>query len=526
MKIGLCSIFPIRPHVKNMAYIYKRLKIEGHKVKVLKCSNDFDLCHYKIINKNSKSILPPCYKCHLGSVTNYVEKKDIHEISKISHGQAQYLYKDQNKGAINSLSNIYRIENYNDVEKLKSTEEYSKLLASKIKMSKIINSWVKRENLDLVILFNGRMDILNSILGELKELKVDALCIEGSNNDRGIRVVENESAVDFKEFNKYLDKVINRPISSHQQLLAYSFFHNRITGKNNYEWRQYNQEPDIQDYKWKPGKGKKVLLLPSSMYEFYGIIDHEKTWRNTIDSYDFLISKGDIKPENVLLRFHPNWSRPIAGYDGQKSIEHYTKYCLERGISFVQSHEKIQTRELIKEADLIVVNGGSSAIEGALLGKQVINVFPYKIMNAGFVDNVLNKSYDFPEELDEDAKKERIRNCLRYLYFDMRVYPRLTNEIITVSTTVNKYKFPSHGKSILTQLKQVDFSVYDESILRKDENDIIEQLQNYEFGALGKELEKVTDNFDDTGFEDLKPNTLQGKVIDTMRNNLKRGDLR
>jgi len=525
MKIGLCSIFPLRPHVKNLAYIYKRLKKDGHEIRVLKCSNDFDLCHYKLINKSSKSFVPPCYKCRLGSIAKYVDKNDIDEIGEVDYDQAEYHYKGQSKSVINSLANIYRIENYNEVEELESTNEFSTLLSSKIKMSKVINAWVKREDLDLVVLFNGRMDILDSILGELKKLNVETLCIEGSGTDRGIRVVENESAVDFEEFDKYLNRVIEKPISSDQQLQAYSFFHNRITGKNDYEWRQYNQEKDQEDFKWKADNGSKVLFLPSSMYEFYGIIDHEQTWTNTIDSYDHIMSQHDIKPENALLRFHPNWARSIAGYDGRKSIELYTEYCLDRGIDFIESHEKVQTRELIKEADLIVVNGGSSAIEGALLGKQVVNVFPCKYMNAGFVDNVINKSYSLPTDFGKETKKERIRNCLRYLYFNMRVYPRLTNEIISVSTTENKYKFPSVNKDTLTQLKKVDLTAYDESISRKEEENIIEQLLKYDFDALGRELEERIVTSVTDGFEYLKPKNFQAKMIDMMRNSFKKGDL-
>jgi hypothetical protein len=48
MKIGFASLYPYRPHIKQMAYLASQAKSSGHEAFFLDLGHGFEDCHAKL----------------------------------------------------------------------------------------------------------------------------------------------------------------------------------------------------------------------------------------------------------------------------------------------------------------------------------------------------------------------------------------------------------------------------------------------------------------------------------------------
>lgn len=466
MKIGILNLFPLRPHVEYMSYLSDRLGI-NHGIDVLSCYNDFETCHYKLVNGNNG--LSSCIKCKLGSLPSYQSRNRITTIKSLPVASIHNATSPSKNEILNSLGSIFRIEESEILSQLVGTEDYVKLALAKAKMAKVTRSWVSSKNLDMVIVFNGRMDLMQSALAELTSMRIPVYTVESSNTDSGIRIQYGVSSVDHKSFEENLKYFMNFPLSRHQSLVAFSFLYNRLNGNNSYEWRLFK---DNQSKQIVPEELRRyVLVLPSSMYEFHGLIDDACDWQTPLHGFDVLINHYRNMGYDIVFRFHPNWARKVGKYESNAQ-NIYRKYCIQNNIKFFDSDSDISTRQLIKKSSLVLVNGGSSAIEACLMLKQVINIYPAKYNKAGFVD-LFTFAKDSILMVDNNVLQKRRHYCLRYLYFNMRIYPRLISYIKPITSLKYIYNYQN-----VLDLSDFDF--------KKEEAE--------------KKYQKVSDEFEDEIF--------------------------
>lgn len=522
-RIGIVNLFPYRPHVQNMAFINSMLEKDGFETKILHCDKNLNLCYYQLFKSNNNGPFSNCFACSIGSIKHYVSSGKVDNFSQYS---GQSAVSDRAKvNAKNCLANIWRIEDYYKLDELEKTDEFKILLEAKGRVAHIFNEWYKVNHLDGVIMFNGRMDLLNTIL-EICQLKgYPIVTIESAGSDRGIRIIPNDSALSKVELDRLLEQYIDRPLKESQLKVALNFFNGRLKRSNSFEWRQYHQESTKEDRDWGT-KGKRVLILPSSNYEFYGNYDLTNCWKNAVEGFNDILTKLNISREDVLVRFHPNWNRSIAGFTGNRSIDFYTKYCNEKKIQFIPADSKIDTQRLMDKADLILVNGGSSAIEAVLMGKKVLNVFPGVFSNAGFCINHYTSGDPLVEQMKLYDQSKAIRQCLRYLYFKLRRFPQYINNFSAVDSVTNNYFYSEDSTRLMKILAEGKLITSDASYDNDDgtEKEYVKNLLNNHRYYIDKD---TTDEFESksSGTVVIQPKKWTFSfIIYKVRKYLKRGD--
>jgi hypothetical protein len=519
MKIGFLNLFPMRPHSEYMAYLSSRLG-EDHEVNILSCFNDFSSCHYKLWNDHHG--ISTCIKCKAGSLSLNQNSKNVTKINSLKLESYNECEKPKHSMVINSIANIKRIEKSEQLDSLTGSVEYDKLTASKEKMSKVTRAWVTKENFDVVLIFNGRMDLMDSALREIKAMKVPFYTLESSNTNVGIRIQEGVSCVNHDNFEENLLKFINYPLTKHQTTVAYSFYYNRLKNLNNYEWRHFEQN---KNYNLDVSLlGKYILVLPSSMYEFHGLLDGKCEWNNPLEGFDLIVKKFRNNGYNIVFRFHPNWAKKVGKYSSNAQ-EDYLNYCKSNNFIYFDSSSKVPTRELIKSTSLVLVNGGSSAIEACLMLKQVINIYPAKFNVAGFLD-LFTKNGNIPKVVSNEMLKIRRRYCLRYLYFNMRMYPSLQKFIKPISSLDYKYNYLDK-LDITDILNPLNLSFEDYEGGSEIKEDIIinmfDNKKNDELDEMYVNL-SLSENKIYDSFHSMKTNTKIIKIINKIRQILPKGD--
>ena len=178
----------------------------------------------------------------------------------------------------------------------------------------------------------------------------------------------------------------------------------------------------------------------------------------------------------------------------------------------------MSTRNLINRAHLVIVNGGSSAIEAALMLKQVVSIFPAKYNGAGFVDEYFAHGRA-PEVVSASELENRRRLCLRYLFFNMRVAPGLQDWIKPKTSFDYTYNYQK-GLEITDVSENYEFSdIYDNgSVIDEDE-----VIRLFEEGGSTDLLEKeyaLLMNREESHYRDHENfrQTALAKIVSTLRN--------
>ncbi|MBN9007086.1 MAG: hypothetical protein J0H40_16930 [Rhizobiales bacterium] len=302
--------------------------------------------------------------------------------------------------------------------------------------------WIQRERLDAVIAFNGRMDATRGILEAAKDTGVRYISMERSWFGDGLQLLPDESCLGLRSISRLAAEWCDVPLTPVQARRAATIVAARFNRSNSKEWRAYNTSALHKEW---PANGRyKVLLVPGSRSEVWGHPDRADGWQGRTQAYDALISHFDLKPQDIVLRAHPNWSERIGQRTGIRAEEYYRDWAQKRGVSFIPSNDRTSTLGLIEQADIVVVAGGSAAIEAGIIGKRIIALAPSEYQAAGFVEsanNVVELSATRPiDSQPETVRFEEIaRRTLRFCYTIAYRVPQYVDAVTCVSTTNYKY---------------------------------------------------------------------------------------
>jgi len=277
-----------------------------------------------------------------------------------------------------------------------------------------------------------------------------------------------------------------KPLTLAQAKLAGKLVSERFLRRNLLEWRVYNKAPEPAPWPL-ASSGLRVLVLPSSRNEFAGHDEWKSGWKSNTDALDDLFEAFSIKPEQVVVRAHPNWSENIGKVSGRRSLDLYREWIKKRGVYFISSEQKANTYDLIQQADIIVVNGGSSAVEAGVCGKQVICLGPVNYENAGFVRVFRDREALYREGASEPLDPSFIiRQTLRFLYLSAGRFPQYVDYVRAVETTRYTYFEGADPERIFSMLKtgcvEADDSAYAPDA--GDESKIVEALRTREWTQL------------------------------------------
>ncbi|TBW56701.1 hypothetical protein EZI54_08625 [Marinobacter halodurans] len=273
--------------------------------------------------------------------------------------------------------------------------------------------------MDAVILFNGRMDYTRATLEACRDMGVTCITHERPLFGHGIILNRNANCSSLENIHRINRKYKDKPLTLRQVSVAAALGAQRLIGGNPLEWKRYNEHP-VFATEWPiSGAERKVLVCPSSKNELLGHPDWETPWRDNTDALDHAVRHGVFRYQDLLIRFHPSWAVPFGVVTAEKCEQHYRSWCESRGVSFIPSDSKVNTKDLIRLADVIVLNGSNTVLEAGMLGKPVVCFGPAPYTHSGAAIDVLSFSdiehLDFADIVSKDPR-EIVQNTLRYYY--------------------------------------------------------------------------------------------------------------
>ncbi len=120
---------------------------------------------------------------------------------------------------------------------------------------------------------------------------------------------------------------------------------------------------------------------------------------------------------------------------------------------------------LIEQADVIIVNGGSSALEAGALGKCIISTRPSNNYDSTFVIPIHNRpdldrfgaSIESVIKMCEERCREIVRATMRYMFTVVFRLPTFVNSVVSPTPTVVKFNLSQQDRDeFLNFIKTAD----------------------------------------------------------------------
>jgi hypothetical protein len=479
MKIGFSNIFSFRPHVEHLFYLSELLREAGHEVFFLTCDAAVSNCYARAIKGTGK--VKECSKCIIGGVRSYTDKN----ITSIVDQQSSLTTSELERLSLSSSCTLSRTESeaeWNDPEVASIRKSLHGPIGSVFESAK---QWIRNSELDAVICFNGRMDLTRAVTYACEAMGIPFISHERTWFGDGIQLVPNGNCLGLKALGELVAEYDDKPLTETQAWFAGKLVGERFLQKNSLEWRVYNKNPEPAPWPLSD-PGKRVLVVPSSKNEFAGHDDWKTGWEDNTKALDDFFEVNGIRPEQVVLRCHPNWSENIGRATGARSLSLYRQWAEARGIHLISSEEKASTYDLIQQSDIVVLNGGSSAVEAGACGKQVVCLGPSTYEKAGFVQVFLSRAeMDERELLELDADIVR-RKTLRFLYVRSHRFPQFVDYVKALETTRYQYFAGADAGRIIEMVKTGRIPADDPTYAHTDqfEDDVLAALASSDWGAL------------------------------------------
>lgn len=484
MKIGFANIYSFRPHAEHLSFLATLMQRAGHQAFFLTCDAGVSNCYPRALKGTSK--LQECPKCMLGGLRSY----PLAPMTAISGSAAPVaLALDEatlDQIALSSACTVNRTES--DAE-----WDAPQIVAVKRSLYHPIEvvyqstlRWIERNRLDAVICFNGRMALPRAVTRACEYAGIPYLTHERTWFGDGLHLVPNASCLSIAEVNRMSRDFAERPLTLEQAKFAAKLVSERFVQRNALEWRVYNRSPEPTPWPL-AASGLRVLVLPSSRNEFAGQPEWRSGWGDNTDALDDFFAAFAIRPEQVVVRCHPNWAEKIGQSIGTPSSDLYRAWTAKRGIHCIASGERASTYDLIQQADLVVMNGGSAAMEAGVCGKQVVCLGPVNYESAGsvrvFRDRDALRRAGAQTPLDPDAV---IRKTLRFLYLSARRFPQFVDQVRAVSTTRYEYFEGASAERVVAMLQTGRLEPDDPSFASDTagEDSVVEALRRKEWALL------------------------------------------
>ena len=479
MNIGFVNVFAFRPHVEHLIYLSELLKAKGHNVYFLTCDSSVSNCYAREIKGSGR--ISECSKCILGGVRSYTNEN----ITSVVDQKTDLTERQLDRMALSSSCTLSRTESdveWNDREVVEIRRSLYSPIGSVYESTK---QWIADNSLEGVICFNGRMDLTRGVTYACESVGIPFISHERTWFGDGIQLVPNGNCLGLKALGELVSEYSEKPLTVSQAKYAGKLVGDRFLQRNSLEWRLYNQNPEPAPWPTRTS-GKRILIVPSSKNEFAGHEDWETGWQDNTQALDDFFEVYNIHPEQVVLRCHPNWSENIGRVTGERSLRLYRQWAEDRGIHFISSEEKASTYDLIQQSDIVVLNGGSSAVEAGACGKQVVCLGPAPYERAGFAQIFLSRQ-DMEEndllDLDEDLVR---RKTLRFLYVRSHRYPQFVDYVKALETTKYQYFEGADPDRIIRQFEtgniEADDPVFSE--FENSENEVLSLLRQNAWGEL------------------------------------------
>lgn len=488
MRVAIVNTFSYRPHLEHMIWLGKSYESMGYEVDYFGCSGGKDVvCNTKLYRSKVPSQIN-CLICKQLGLEAFGVKVNFLDAS-----QDLGPHKDLMVG----LSTLYTNERSETPCEIVEIEQDSRLELLLRAGKSIGNSFAKvlaTTCYDLVLGFNGRMDLMRAIRLAAQDNNVPFVSVERPWFGNGLLCVVNSGPLDFSIVKEPWSRLKVNALSQGCAKEAIQPLVRRKLKINNAEFRVYGEghSADSIPSQWSKQR-RKILFLPSSRMEALSEIDQENVdWNHPLDALERLIIDGIFNKDEVLVRFHPVWSQEFMGKAPQKrAINYYTQRCVSLGVNIVKSDSNISTDALMIKANVVVLNGSSAFWEAGVMGKPIISLAkawydPFGLSLDLHTENDLLKVAEFIKGYDE---KLFARYFLRALYLFQFNFTQFSNSILHNSSYDVRFG----------EIDQEDLSTFHKFIFSS-----VEYFEDVSIlpGSVGEE-DEVIGEYINGNFEDL-----------------------
>lgn len=471
MRIGFACLYSWRPHIEQTYYLATLAQKAGHNVFFLTCDADLPTCYTRELRDQMAVV--ECAKCRIGGIRSYADRNVSSLGQHLNHQPCSAEVPDE--WAASSASTLGRFESPDDYVSADFLAFKARLRPAVAMTFEAARAWIRREKLDAVCVFNGRMDATRAIFEAAKSLGVPVLSHERTWFGDGIQLLPGEHCLGLSSLWKMVEDWKDKALTRQQAIKAASLVARRVLRSNQTEWRAYNVQAVEEPW---PGKsnGPKVLILPSSSNEVWGHAEWASGWESPLTAYEAIIKKLGLEPQHLVLRCHPNWAEKIGKRDGALPLAYYSDWARTKGIHCVMSHERTSTLHLIRQADVLIVAASSAALESGLLGKNIITISPSIYHSAGFSCNVheaaqLDRLDQFSARGFGQSTQERVaiqRQALRFAYTMVWRFPQYVSFIRAQTTTKYGYLQGADPQRLIDLLRGKELQA-DDSLFSEDQ---------------------------------------------------------
>lgn len=486
MNVGYANIYPYRGSIQNMIYLEKLLSEDGHNSFYLTCDSSVPFCYNRLLKGNSR--IRECTKCIIGGIRSFKSTN----ITSIKKNIIENLQENRLKSMVESTAySLHRIETDSDCDDPEIIETMKLLYPSVDIVYKNAIKWIEENKLDTVLIFNGRLDLTNAILQACRDKSIPFITFEAAYP--GIAIAVNEDCRGLKSLNAIIEKFSTSSLNKRQ-----AYFSGNIAAqmlqKKNLVWRLYNTNPEKG--KWlTENNSSKILIVPSSNHEFKGSDDWTSNWNSTEEALDAVIDELGVSSGQCILRCHPNWSENIGKAEtGHRSERFYTQWAVKRNIHIINSLSAINTNDLINEADVIIVQGGTAGIEAGILGKKVIGLISSWYSKAGFSIQIHGKEDIYKiKDIYNMESYDITRKTLRFLYSYHKRFIQYTESVIPLNSNTNNYYEGSDSSKIINAINQGHVQPDDEEVGIDEiyENEVIDLIREENWDKLIKKYDDI-----------------------------------
>lgn len=510
MNIGITTIFAHRGTTAHAYYIAKSLEKQEHNVSCMVCDAALPSC-YTLLSKN-KSKLKECPVCMMGGMRSF----PINDYYAINKNQYDNSLSDHalDEMTISSIMTLERAERLQDIDSNRIALINKKLKKSVSIVYENTKRWIKKNDIETVLCYNGRMDVTRAIINACEEIGVKYFTFERPWNGFGIQFNYMSNCLALENKIRINREYKDKPLSKRQAKIAKYLADSRVSQKSRHEWRTY--APSVKS---NISISPKIIVFPSSSCEFYGHNDWELSWDHFTLAVDELIEKMGIRNDEVYIKLHPVWEQYIGYKDGAHIKRFYIEWAKSKDYKLIEVDSGIASNDLINSSEFIVTGGSTVGVDAGLQGKKVILLGRAFYEGADFFYQVKNKDdWSVLDKLNKHDYADTIIKTHRFLYNSTFRFPQLSNKVIP--NTYFDYSFVEDDMSFLFDtIKNGEITAWDKEISEnnRDENEILSGQNEYSYKYI---LSLVSAD----GKEEVIKRRIYLRFLDKVRSWFPRGD--
>jgi hypothetical protein len=373
------------------SYLYQLLKKNNFNARLMLCDGIIDACQMSKFSRTLPEKLSVtgqgefCKKCikqgnlrsqlvndkfYLSNYLSDIEKNKAEKISKTIHTDdiPQYTIDSINLGEQANASAIRYFASLQLNKEKFGESVLRKYLSGAIKVYFAYKNFFDKHPIDVVIIHHGIYSPQGIILQLAKSKKIKVVTWIKTYRKNTFLFSWDDS------YHFTMQKIHSNWSSFNFNNLAYrraiNYLNERKTGASD----SIHFNPNPIDFKLKPSKTKKVLLLTSVFWDAQlhykgNLFGDQASWLlETINFFNNHPEHGEL-----IIRVHP---AETSGFvpSRDKAIDRINSKFkkLSKNISIFDSTSKISTYSLIEQSNLIVVYNTKASIEALAMGKQVL----------------------------------------------------------------------------------------------------------------------------------------------------------